>query len=75
MSRLFSLFLIALISLLPNTIHSQETVQIIILPFEVHAMEDLSYLKAEIPGLIKKQLKVFRAKLDEASKAPEPDAP
>ncbi|MFC1829999.1 outer membrane protein assembly factor BamA [Thermodesulfobacteriota bacterium] len=63
MSRFLSLVLIAIIALLPNTIHSQETVQVIILPFEVHAMEDLSYLKSEIPGLIKKQLKAEGAVL------------
>ncbi|MFH2218801.1 MAG: outer membrane protein assembly factor BamA [Pseudomonadota bacterium] len=57
MSRIFRLVLIVIIALLPNTIHSREAVQVIILPFEIHAMEDLSYLKTEIPGLIKQHLK------------------
>jgi len=41
----------------PNIIHALETVRVVVLPFEVHSMKDLSYMKTEIPGIIKKHLK------------------
>ena len=36
--------------------NAQQTVRVIILPFEVYAQEDLSYLKQQIPQVIKTQL-------------------
>ncbi|MBW1961874.1 MAG: outer membrane protein assembly factor BamA [Deltaproteobacteria bacterium] len=42
---------------LPASGFTQETVQIIVLPFEIHAKDNLSYLQHEIPRLIKNQLK------------------
>ncbi|MFC1488641.1 outer membrane protein assembly factor BamA [Thermodesulfobacteriota bacterium] len=44
--------------LLPNTVNSQETARVIVLPFKVHAQEDFSYMEAEIPQLIRKHLKM-----------------
>lgn len=57
MYRLLSLLIIAMTFLLPNAAYSQRSVSIVILPFEVYSQEDLSYLKAEIPYVIKKHLK------------------
>lgn len=57
MYRLLSLLIITTIFLLPNAAYSQRSVSIVILPFEIYSQEDLSYLKAEIPDVIKKQLK------------------
>ncbi|MDO9565338.1 MAG: outer membrane protein assembly factor BamA [Candidatus Desulfaltia sp.] len=57
MYRLLSLLIITTIFLLPNAVYSQRSVSIVILPFEIYSQEDLSYLKAEIPDVIKKQLK------------------
>jgi outer membrane protein insertion porin family len=34
----------------------QQPVRVVILPFEVHAQEDLSYLEQQIPEVIKNQL-------------------
>jgi outer membrane protein insertion porin family len=41
----------------PTGAFSQGAVQVIVLPFEIFAKEDLSYLQKEIPELIKRQLK------------------
>ncbi|HUV50311.1 MAG TPA: outer membrane protein assembly factor BamA [Anaerolineae bacterium] len=57
MHRFLRLLIIAIIFLLPNAVYSQGSVSIVILPFEIYSDEDLSYLKAEIPDVIKKQLK------------------
>jgi len=58
MLRYLSPLLIATMLLLPNTVHSKETVHVIVLPFKIHAQEDLSYMKDEIPELLKKHLKL-----------------
>ena len=57
MYRVLSLLIIATIFLLPDAAYSQRSVSIVILPFEIYSQEDLSYLKTEIPDVIKKQLK------------------
>jgi outer membrane protein insertion porin family len=41
----------------------QEQVRVVILPFEVHAREDLSYLEAQIPDVIKTQLQAEGARV------------
>ena len=38
------------------TILAQD-IQVMVLPFDVHSLEDLTYLKTEIPKLISNQLK------------------
>ena len=57
MYRLVSLLIIATTFLLPNAAYSQRSVSIVILPFEIYSQEDFSYLKTEIPDVIKKHLK------------------
>jgi len=48
---------------LADAAHGQEPVRVLILPFEVFAQEDLSYLKQQIPIVIKTQLEQEGAKL------------
>ena len=55
--------MVLVLVLLPNAVFSAEPVQVVILPFEIHAREDMAYLKTEIPKLIKKELKQEGAKL------------
>ena len=49
--------LILVMGCFPTSVFSQSAVQVIVLPFEIYAKEDLSYLQKEIPELIKRQLK------------------
>ena len=49
-------FLLLSIFLIAGVANAQQTVRVIILPFEVYAQEDLSYLKQQIPQVIKTQL-------------------
>ena len=58
MLRYLNLLLVVTMVLLPNTVKSQETARVIVLPFKVHAQEDFSYMEAEIPQLIRKHLKI-----------------
>jgi outer membrane protein insertion porin family len=46
----FSLFLVT------QTAAAADTVQLLVLPFEIHASQDLSYLKEDIPKVILEQL-------------------
>ena len=48
---------------LPGAALAQQTVRVIILPFQIHAQEDLSYLQKEIPQAIKTQLEQEGAKV------------
>jgi outer membrane protein insertion porin family len=56
MIKRFSLIVFFLIGISPLPGQAQPGVSVVILPFEIHAQEDLSYLQAEIPQQIKKQL-------------------
>ena len=61
-------FLLAFI--LIDTAFAQQTVRVVILPFKIHAQEDLSYLQKEIPQAIQTQLEQEGAKvlvIDKAS--------
>jgi outer membrane protein insertion porin family len=49
--------------LLADAAFAQQTVRVIILPFKIHAQEDLSYLQKEIPQAIKTQLEQEGAKV------------
>jgi len=49
-------FLLLSIFLIAEAANAQQPVRVIILPFEVYAQEDLSYLKQQIPQFIKTQL-------------------
>ncbi len=56
--------------LLTDVAFAQQTVRVILLPFKIHAQEDLSYLQKEIPQAIKTQLEQEGAKvlvIDKAS--------
>jgi outer membrane protein insertion porin family len=48
---LFSLLLIA------RTADAIDTVHVLVLPFDIHASQDLSYLKTDIPKFVQEQLK------------------
>jgi outer membrane protein insertion porin family len=50
------LFLLILSFLMADVALGQEPVRVVILPFDVFAQEDLSYLKEQIPDVIKTQL-------------------
>ena len=56
MLRRLSLLIIICCCLLPNTGDSLEPIHIIVLPFEVHSRENLSYLQAEIAGVIQEHM-------------------
>ena len=51
------LFVITILTLVPNTACPLEAVRVAVLPFEVHSVKDLAYMQAEIAGIIKKHLK------------------
>ncbi len=57
MLRRLCLIIIAILCFLPNTAHTLETVRVAVLPFEVHAVKDFSYMQTEISDRIKKDLK------------------
>jgi outer membrane protein insertion porin family len=61
---------IAVLILFPISANSQQTVTIVILPFEIFAQKELSYLQSEIPSALKKSLEQAGARvllLDAAS--------
>ena len=52
------LIVLAIWGFFPNVVQAAlQTVSVVILPFEVHAKEELSYLQTEIPGVLANQLK------------------
>ncbi|MBE9530088.1 MAG: outer membrane protein assembly factor BamA, partial [Proteobacteria bacterium] len=57
MLRRLCLIIIAILCFLPNTAHSSEAVRVLVIPFEIHAVKDLSYMQTEISDMIKKDLK------------------
>ncbi len=57
MLRRLCLIIIAMPCFLPNTAHSSETVRVLVLPFEVHAVKGFSYMQTEISDMIKKDLR------------------
>ncbi|MBW2014958.1 MAG: outer membrane protein assembly factor BamA [Deltaproteobacteria bacterium] len=40
----------------PNMAHSLETIRLVVLPFEIHAVKDFSYMQTEILDMFKKDL-------------------
>ena len=48
--------LFLLTGLLTDVAYAQQSVRVVILPFEIHAQQDMSYLQKEIPQAIKTQL-------------------
>jgi outer membrane protein insertion porin family len=63
---------IAVLMLFPIPANSQQTVNIVILPFEVFAQKDLSYLQSEIPSALKKSLEQAGARVSLLDAASEP---
>jgi len=57
MLRRLGLIIIAMLCFFPNTAHSLETVRVVVLPFEIHAVKDLLYMQTEISDMIKRDLK------------------
>ena len=73
MRHRINLVLLALVSvLLPDPVFSAEPVQVVILPFDIHAREEMAYLKTEIPKLLKDELKQEGAVLLEPAIASDP---
>ncbi len=56
MLRRLSLLIVAILCIFPNSASSLETARVVVLPFEIHALKDLSYMKDQISGVIKGQL-------------------
>jgi outer membrane protein insertion porin family len=48
--------LLAVLCILSTRTSALETVRVLVLPFEIHAQEEFSYLETEVPDLIKKHL-------------------
>jgi len=57
------LILALLACLLTDVAFAQQTVRVIILPFKINALEELSYLQKQIPQVIKNQLEQEGAKV------------
>ncbi len=57
MVKRFGLLLITSIFFFSNAVYSMETISVTVLPFKIYSQKDFSYLKTEIPSLIKNQLK------------------
>jgi len=57
MQKYLNLLLMATILFLPAGAYSLETVRILVLPFGIHSQQDLSYLKTEIPEVLKNHFK------------------
>jgi len=56
--------ILSLLAFLPTTVaFAQQTIRVIILPFKIHAQEELSYLQKQIPQAIKTQLEQEGAKV------------
>ena len=63
MIKCFILLFITAGGFFPNAASGQQTVSVVILPFEVHASEELSYLQAEIPRVLATYLEQEGAKV------------
>ncbi|RPH51460.1 MAG: outer membrane protein assembly factor BamA [Desulfobacteraceae bacterium] len=57
MNKYLCLTAIAIAVLSSGNVYATETVNVLILPFEINAQEELSYLKNQIPQVIKNHLK------------------
>ena len=57
MLRRLSLLIVAIIIFFPNIALSLEKVRVVVFPFKVNTMNDLSYMKSEISEVIKRHLK------------------
>ena len=57
MLRVLSLIIISILCFHLRPVYAVETIQILVLPFEIHAPEKLEYLQSEIPKIVAKRLK------------------
>jgi len=57
MLRRLCLIIIAMLCFLPKPAHALEAVRVLVLPFEIRAVQDFSYMQTEISDKIKKDLK------------------
>ncbi|MFC1826251.1 POTRA domain-containing protein, partial [Thermodesulfobacteriota bacterium] len=71
MFRSLILLIGAALVVVPNIVCALETVRVVVLPFEVHSVKDLSYMKTEIPGIIKKHLQQAGAVVADLELPPE----
>ncbi len=67
MNKYLCLIVLSVICLFPFNAYSLETPNVLILPFEVNAPKEFSYLKTQIPQVIKNHLK------EDGAYVPEPD--
>lgn len=56
MQKRWWLLVISIWCCFPSSVSSFETVRVVVLPFEILARENLSYLRDELPGIIQKHL-------------------
>ena len=61
MKRICLGLLISLMLVLPPEVFPRESKQVVVLPFQVNAQEELDYLQVEIPAMIKKELQAEEA--------------
>ncbi len=71
MQQCLNLIIIAVILFLPAAVYSLETVRVLVLPFEIHSQQELSYLKTEIPGILKNHFKQNAAIVVETDSIPD----
>jgi outer membrane protein insertion porin family len=57
MLRRLCLIIITILCFLPDTAHALESVRVLVLPFEILAVKDFSYMQTDISDSIKKDLK------------------
>ena len=57
MLKRLGLIIVAILCFFPNTARSLEIVRVVVLPFELHTVKDLSYMQTEISDMIKRDLK------------------
>ena len=70
MIKRLCLLFIAVLGYFPSALYAQQAIGVAVLPFEVHARAELSYLQQEIPKALSTQLEKEGARvlvLDEAS--------
>jgi outer membrane protein insertion porin family len=71
MQKYLNLLLMAITLFLPPGAYSLETVRILVLPFGIHSQQDLSYLKTEIPEVLKNHFKQNSAIVIEIDSIPD----
>ena len=69
MIKRIGLLIIVMTCLLAGPAGSQESLRVVVLPFDVYSQEDLSYMGVEIPGVILKQLSEDGAKVVDVNTA------